>query len=508
VTAKLHTVHVRVNDAATGQPMPCRVRFTDAEGRYYAPFGRLTEFQTSQGADAAGNLLLESGAYAYIDGACEIDLPAGPITIEIHKGPEYLPLRQTVPLGQGKLALRFSLERWIDLRKEGWHSGDTCVHFLSPRAALMEGTGEDVAVVNLLAMQSPIENTNHGLGLPRISNILDFSGQTPATESPGHIVLVNTRNLGGVLGSLLLLNCHRVVYPLAIGEPGGKGPYDWTMADWCGQCHRKGGLVLWALVGSSCGGELVGEGLANAILQQVDALGISTNRDRANPAVSRQTYSVWYHLLNCGFRLPITGGSLKQSPLTPIGAVRTYAQLQTGAELTYSNWIEAVRAGRTFVTDGPLLRFTVNDEGPGNVVDLPAGGGRVRVRAEVRSLRPMDRLEIVVNGQARATASAAGMPSQAVLDLDLPQERSCWIAARAWSEKNSHCCAHTSPVYVQVADRPMLLDKVSFDFLMDKLTEMLGWVEKANQFGEEKNRERLASIFRSAKEELLKRALV
>ena len=53
----MHTVHVRVNDAATGKPTPCRVRFTDAEGRYYAPFGRLTEFATGRNEDVGGNVL-------------------------------------------------------------------------------------------------------------------------------------------------------------------------------------------------------------------------------------------------------------------------------------------------------------------------------------------------------------------------------------------------------------------------------------------------------------------
>ena len=38
-----------------------------------------------------------------------------------------------------------------------------------------------------------------------------------------------------------------------------------------------------------------------------------------------------------------------------LGSPRTYARLQAGQEFTYKAWIEAVRAGRTFVTNGPLL---------------------------------------------------------------------------------------------------------------------------------------------------------
>src|SRR5581483_9400265 len=81
----MHTVHVRVNDAATGKPTPCRIRFTDAEGRYYAPFGRLTEFATGRNQEVGGNVLLGMKPHAYIDGTCEIRLPAGVLHVEIHK---------------------------------------------------------------------------------------------------------------------------------------------------------------------------------------------------------------------------------------------------------------------------------------------------------------------------------------------------------------------------------------------------------------------------------------
>src|SRR5206468_16490 len=68
---KLQTVHVRVNDAATGKPTPCRVRFTDAQGTYYAPFGRLTGFSTARGQDVGGNVQTAGKAFAYMDGSCE-----------------------------------------------------------------------------------------------------------------------------------------------------------------------------------------------------------------------------------------------------------------------------------------------------------------------------------------------------------------------------------------------------------------------------------------------------
>jgi hypothetical protein len=38
------TVHLRVNDAATGQPTPVRLRISGPDGQTFAPLGRLTRF--------------------------------------------------------------------------------------------------------------------------------------------------------------------------------------------------------------------------------------------------------------------------------------------------------------------------------------------------------------------------------------------------------------------------------------------------------------------------------
>src|SRR5690349_11319479 len=124
------TVHVRINDAATGKPTPARVRFLDPAGTTHAPFGRLAEFATGPGVDVGGNVQIGPARFAYIDGACEVRLPAGKVVAEVHKGVEYGPQRREVTLGPGKISLRLAVERWADLRPEGWYAGDTRAHEL------------------------------------------------------------------------------------------------------------------------------------------------------------------------------------------------------------------------------------------------------------------------------------------------------------------------------------------------------------------------------------------
>lgn len=500
----MHTVHVRVNDAATSKPTPCRVRFTDAGGRYYAPFGRLTEFATGRNQEVGGNVLIGMKPHTYIDGTCEIRLPVGPIHVEINKGPEYTPQRLQVNVGPGKLALRFIIERWTDLRAEGWYSGDTRCHFLTPHAALLEAAAEDLAVVNLLAVECQAPGP-FGRDFPAVPNLLAFSGQRPALESDGRMVVVNTQNVHPVLGSLALLNCHRLVYPLRFGGP--EGVDDWTLADWCDQCHRKGGLVVWANTAHESAGFRFGEPLADLILGKVDAFEIDSFEDSPFDVLPD-----WYALLNSGVGAPLVGGSGKDNNGMVLGSMRTYAHLPPGMEFTYKNWIEAVRAGRTFVTNGPILSFSVNGQGPGATLPVAPDASPLRIRAEARGVVPFDRLELIANGKVAAETAAAGSPSSAVLETDLPVEASCWLAARCRGEHqllhrpaNQKVFAHTSPVYVQVEGRLFQPEAAAIHRFRAALDGMLEWVAHEARCENDAQRQRLAGVFEAARQELLRR---
>jgi hypothetical protein len=496
VSAQFQTVHVRVNDAATGQPTPVLIRFTGPDGTDYAPFGRLTGFATGRGEDVGGHDLRGSQRSYYIDGTCEIRLPVGPVRVIVLKGPEYTPLCQQVSVGPGMMTLRLSIERWADLRQEGWFAGDPQAFFLSPHAALLEAAAEDLTVVNLLACHEVQDGRP-----PSLPNLLAFSGQRPALEMPGHMVVVNTLNEHPVLGRLALLNSHRVVYPLRFGGPDGCD--DWTLADWCDQCHRKGGLVVSA---DFFRGERWrrGEILADLLLGKIDALDVGPSPDDG-PALSVERLEPWYRLLNGGLRVPLVGGSGKDRNIRRLGALRTYARLPSPGEFTYAAWVEAVRAGRTFVAELPaLLDFTVNGQGPGAFLEMPAAEATVRVRATARAPDSTWCVEVLANGRvvARGGPPASGEKIKpSVLEADVPLPDGGWLAARCKTD-SPQVCSHTSPVYVGRVGKSSPVSKDTVAWLADHLDEMLRWVDQEGRFENDKQKQRLAGIFRSAKEVL------
>jgi hypothetical protein len=513
---KLQTVHVRVNDAATGQPTPCRVRFTGEDGTYYAPLGRSATLTHLAFHDDGGNVLLGGREYAYIDGVCEINLPAGSTRVEIHKGLEFRSVDTQVDLLPGKLALRFSLERWVDLRSEGWFSGDTRAQFLTPHTALLEGAGEDLAVVNLLARDWRVIDWQ-GEKFVTMPSLTAFSGERPALELPGHMVVVNTLNSASRLGQVALLNCHRIVYPLSFSDPW----LNWTIADWCDQCHRKAGLVVWNPEGRArFPGSLsykddklynFGEVLADLVLGKFDAFEVEELHVSCSPS-----NHAWYNFLNCGFRLPLVGSANKHDNTRALGQVRTYARLREGEEFNYGNWIEAVRAGRTFVTNGPLLSFEVNGRQPGDVLSLPAGAAHISVRARAKNLRPIERIEIVVNGKVAAVSKNTGDSLEAAVEVDVPLPGSAWVAARcrvplapAEQGRFRFVGAHSAPVYVDVEGQLFRPDPAIVKFLIEALDWWIDWLhwEKNNEYFQgDHQRDRLAGVFVAAREELERRA--
>jgi hypothetical protein len=475
------TVHVRVNDAATNRPTPVRIRLVDSSGVCRMPFGRLAEFAVGPGEDVGGQVWLDGDAFAYIDGACEVRLPPGRVRVQVHKGPEYRPLDREVVLGPGQISLRLNIERWVDPHAEDWYSGDGRAHELSPHAARLEGAAEGLDVVNLLARHRAPQGDRPAAFV----NLLGFSGTGPALEGPP-CVAVNTCNSHPILGTVALLNCHRAVYPLRFGGPDGLD--DWSVSDWCDQCHRKKGFVVWPDEPRLTPEHPQGEALAALLLGKIDAFEVCRLGDPQSAPLAD-----WYRLLACGRRLPLVGASGKDRNTVALGAVRTYARLEPGQEFSYGAWIEAVRAGRTFATDGTLLSLTADGREPGSVLSLPGEGGIVRVRAEARSASALDRLELVHDGEVIASGSA-------VVETEVQVTTSGWLAARCLtSETGPVVHAHTSAVHLHIEGRPVRPNADTTTSLLAVLDATLAWVHRDARGASGQ----LAETLQAARQELL-----
>ena len=435
-------VRLSVDDEAT----PARVRFVAADGRYLPPLGHREEINPGLFEDTGAGLILGGDTYAYVPGAFQIDLPVGGVDIEVVKGFDHRAVRTTLMVDPGTRQLEIAIDRPIDLRMDGWRSADSHVHFLAPSTALLQAAAEDVMFVHLLATQLGDEFTN----------VPDLAWGSQQDPSGRHFVIVGTENRQNMLGHLGLLGARRPVVPLASGgAPEGRigGAITELLGDWADRCHAEGGLVVAAhfpLPFAEIAADIV-SGRIDAVEMQTFAPGLD------NPSILE-----WYRFLNCGYRLPVLGGTDKMSAEMPLGAVRTYARLDPDAPPTFDAWSAAVRAGRTFATSGPVIELSVDGHAPGDVLSLPSSGGHLEARIQARAAQPIiGSLELIVNGRVVARQDARQPATDLTLTAVVDVAAGAWIAARSRSDHEIHSAyntsmaSHTSPVYVEVLDRPL-----------------------------------------------------
>ena len=426
-------VHVSVIDDETGRPVPCRVHFRSAQGIPYQPHGHHNHVTQNLGSwhyDVGGDVRLGQRSYAYIDGTCQGWLPRGDVVVDVARGFEYEPLRQTVRIEPGQRDLTLRIRRVADLASEGWWSGDSHVHFLSTPGAQLEQRGEDLRVVNVLQTQWGVLFTNTE----------EFSGQPSVVDGGGYVTYIGQENRQHMLGHTVLWGLTEPVMPWCSDGPDEAelgGALDATLSDWADRTHAQGGTVVAAHFPNPNGepAVLVATGRADA----VEMLAQSDDATRE-----------YYRYLNSGYRLPLVGGTDKMSSAVPVGLYRTYARLDE--EFSYEAWCRAVRSGRTFLSGGPLVTLSVDGREPGDTVEL-SGPGTVSVHATVRSIFPLRRLEVVRNGEVVATADANG-GRHADISEELRIDGNSWIACRAFGadyhldEWGRRVFGHTSPVYV------------------------------------------------------------
>jgi hypothetical protein len=358
--------------------------------------------------------------------------------------------------------VRVVLHRLADLSARGWYSGDLHVHMnyggvyrSDPARLAFQARAEDLHVVENLIVNKEGRVPDVAWFRPDPDPVSDretlvLHGQEYHTSFWGHVGLLGLRDhlllpgytayAGTPVASLQPTNARVLEMARAQGALAGYvHPYD-AYPDPADTTRS----LTHALP-------------ADAALGRVDyyeALGFVDD--------PMATARVWYQLLNCGFRLPAGAGTDAMTNFAslrgPVGMNRVF--VRSGGPLEHRRWLAALRAGRSFATNGPLLELQVNGRGLGDDVALPAGGGEVTVELRLRSIVPVDRLELVRNGVVVREIALEGDRTSAAVTLRLPVDRSGWILLRARGERaiepvlDLFPYATTSPVYLTVGGAP------------------------------------------------------
>ena len=487
-------VHAAVSDPVTGRPTPARVHFRAPDGRYFPPYGHRHEVNDNWFEDYGNDLKLGNTEYAYVDGTFQVELPVGEVYVELSKGFEYRPLRQKLNIQPGQRDLTLALDRPTDWRSRGWVTADTHVHFISPQTAWLQGQAEGLNLINLLASQWGDLFTNVG----------DITGEVSGASRDDTLIWVGTENRQHMLGHMSLLGGRgEPVVPMTASGPGESylGDPTWSsLAEWAEQCRQREGVVVIPHFPNP-----YSEVVADIILGKIDAVEVAT----FNAVLDNYNVTEWYRFLNLGYRVAAVGGTDKMSAGMAVGAIRTYAHI-ADEPFSFDAWAKAVRAGRTFTTAGPLLDLQIEGRHPGDVIELPRGGGTLAVEVEAETMVAVDEIQVVVNGKVVARQKPQPGALTTVLRAQITVPDSAWIAARCtsslqgWALSPRHVAAHTSPVYV-VVDGAELFNPSDATYMLTMLEGGITWVDTLSTQADPETHRRVRGVFEQARTRLHER---
>jgi hypothetical protein len=370
--------------------------------------------------------------------------------------------------------------------------------YMTMEDCLLYAQAEDIRVANLLissAQSAHVFDTEY------------FNGGKPETVSTGETMLVvqqEFRNTSAMYGHMPLLGITKLVEPFFTGEPDSKHwedyPPNYTVAR---AAKDQGGAVCYTHPAKAAeipvGPHLAREFPIDLALGVVDALDVLGNGDEVGACW------MYYRVLNCGLKCAASSGSDSRMDVlrhAVSGGGKVY--VKSDGSLTYPRWVADYKAGRTFVTNGPMLFLTVNGKEPGSELHL-GGPSEVQVTARAISQLPMTSIELVVNGEVAASAkpSRDGKQAEMVTKIHLPQ--SSWIAARVSGDghrlvvNDPKLFAHTSPVYCYVGGRK-IASREDARIVVDWIDRLIQDVVASPRFANDRRRSEVIDLFQRGRE--------
>lgn len=426
---------------------------------------------------------INNTGWFYLTGEASFALPEGDYEIRAARGPEYKILLNEQKVAGVEATIEIKLERWVNMAERGWFSGENHIHanygygewHNTPPSILQMCEGEDLNVANMVLANSD------GNG---VFDRQFFRGALDPLSKPHTLLWWNEEFRSTIWGHMTLFHLKQVVEPVYTGFPNTTNPWDiptngdiarrthWQNAvasythptnnpiDFYDQPYSAKGLPIDAALG---------------LIDVVDVMGY----------VYEPSVPLWYRLLNCGFRIPAAAGTdvfLNRINSYPPGHGRVYVHVD-GA-FTYESWIDGLKKGRSFVSNSPMLEFTVDGNEPGATIHLDQPG-KVKVVGKVSSAYPVEKLVVMQNGISAGDGVLEPGGLSGKIEAEIQVDRTGWIALRASGPANDgsmarSMAAHTNPVYVEVkGTRPITQPDAEF---------FLGWIDRLEADLKRRNR--------------------
>ena len=361
-------VRLRHNNA----PAAARVSITGSDGNTCGPAG------------AAIRTTRRGEPYFYADDSFDVELPPGRVRMNVSGGLETI--RQTVIVdAEADTELTVQMPQWVDMAARGWYSGDSHVHLhtggpieVTVANALVAARAEGVNYVNLCASNMIGDD---------IRDAELITGKPHAASTDRHLLVFGEEMRSTIYGHMQFFGIKSLVGPQYTGFDGTPNRHDFPANHvMAAEAVRQGGVVTYGHPAAAGEPFPFGKDLAKGtgaarelpidavlgVVHAVDLMSYSSDEDLSA--------ELWYRLLNCGLKLSACVGTdaLLDRSTDPLGGERVY--VNPDGPLTMQGWLDGLKSGRSFVTNGPIPTLEVNGKGPGETCELAGAGQRARRR--------------------------------------------------------------------------------------------------------------------------------
>ncbi len=439
-------LELRILDKDSGQPIPCRMHLIGPKKKPFKP-EKVTFWND----------------HFVVPGKLLLKLPLGNYSFVIERGPEYRD--QTGHFTINTFAddtKTIEMRRFVDMSAEGWWSGDLDVRRpVRDIELLMQA--DDLHVAQVLAWRNDKALTASASTkepIVRFDNNRYYSLSTGALRQPGTELLLF--NLPAP-SKLPVANSDypplaKIVTDIRDNKKDvwvdASKPFWWDLPI----------LVALGLVDSV---EIAHSHICRDSVTNNEADGRARDRKLFSSLKGNTEWSqeVYFRLLDCGLRIPPSAGSGSGEAANPVGYNRMY--VHGDGELSYEKWFEGLRAGRVFVTNGPLITTRVDGELPGHVFQGEPGKKlELEVELNFWTRDPITYLEIIKDGHVIQEVRFDEIPKTGKLPK-IVFEQSGWFLLRAVTDvPKTYRFVMTAPYYVEFDSRPRI-SKSAAQFFLD-----------------------------------------
>ena len=454
---------VKITEENSEIPTPVRIKITDADSNVTALPKEAISIMYGRN-DRPERFGYQPDESFYVDGIFTLELEAGDYQIHLSKGVEYLDQTLKIILAKGEeKEINIEMKRWVNMQDLGWYSADDHIHIRrSPREnplilKWIEAEGLNVGVMLQMGDIWTTYFSQYSFGEEGVyeenESLLTSGQEEPRTHEIGHTIAMVADEFYRERDDYYYYN------------------------NYFDAIHELNGITGYAHQGMSFNGS---RGMTMDVLDdKVDFLELLQFCVDGGPLLTQN----YYHFLDLGYKLIATAGSdfpwcgngprfgTEGPPWNArIGNVRFYTHID--GEFNYRSWKENLVSGHTFVSSGPMLLLKVNDQLPGDEINLKKKG-KVTVSAEAfgnKQQVPLSKLEIIAHGKVIHEISPGELDQNSehlTLEFDLKVENGIWISARCYAGPSQ--VAHTTPVYISIDNKGFHNEETLQDYL--KLNE-------------------------------------